>query len=148
MPSIPEKVTAIGYADGSNPFIPATDTNYVFRKEFLREVLAYLKEPGGDALFVTGPTGSGKTSGITEIAGRLNWPVQQITADGRMELTDLIGHHALVAEKPGQPPVMKFMYGPLAVAMREGHLLLINEVDLADPAELAGLNDVLEGRPL
>ncbi|MFW8217024.1 AAA family ATPase, partial [Klebsiella pneumoniae] len=39
-------------------------------------------------------------------------------------------------------------YGPLAVAMREGHLLLINEVDLADPAELAGLNDVLEGRPL
>ncbi|MDO6928722.1 AAA family ATPase, partial [Acinetobacter baumannii] len=41
-----------------------------------------------------------------------------------------------------------FMYGPLAVAMREGHLLLINEVDLADPAELAGLNDVLEGRPL
>ncbi|MDV5545193.1 hypothetical protein QM088_26810 [Klebsiella pneumoniae] len=60
MPSIPEKVTAIGYADGSNPFIPATDTNYVFRKEFLREVLAYLKEPGGDALFVTGPTGSGK----------------------------------------------------------------------------------------
>ncbi len=42
---------------------------------------------------------------------------------------------------------MKFMYGPLAVAMREGHLLLINEVDLADPAELAGLNDVLEGRP-
>jgi cobaltochelatase CobS len=35
MPSIPEKVTAIGYADGSNPFIPATDTNYVFRKEFL-----------------------------------------------------------------------------------------------------------------
>lgn len=45
MPSIPEKVTAIGYADGSNPFIPATDTNYVFRKEFLREVLAYLKEP-------------------------------------------------------------------------------------------------------
>ncbi|EFL9857815.1 AAA domain-containing protein [Escherichia coli] len=93
-------------------------------------------------------TGSGKTSGITEIAGRLNWPVQQITAHGRMELTDLIGHHALVAEKPGQPPVMKFMYGPLAVAMREGHLLLINEVDLADPAELAGLNDVLEGRPL
>lgn len=148
MPSIPEKVTAIGYADGSNPFIPATDTNYVFRKEFLREVLAYLKEPGGDALFVTGPTGSGKTSGITEIAGRLNWPVQQITAHGRMELTDLIGHHALVAEKPGQPPVMKFMYGPLAVAMREGHLFLINEVDLADPAELAGLNDVLEGRPL
>lgn len=148
MPSIPEKVLAVGYADTTNPFIPATDPNYVFRKEFVREVLAFLKEPGGDALYATGPTGSGKTSGITEIAGRLNWPVQQMTAHGRMELCDLIGHHALVAAKPGEPPVMQFMYGPLAVAMREGHILLINEVDLADPAELAGLNDVLEGRPL
>jgi cobaltochelatase CobS len=145
---IPEKVTAIGYADGTNPFIPATDQNYIFRKAFLREALAFLKEPGGDALFITGPTGSGKTSGVTEIAARLNWPVQQVTAHGRMELTDLIGHHALVAGAPGEPPVMKFMYGPLAIAMREGHILLINELDLADPAEIAGLNDVLEGQPL
>ncbi|MBO0180522.1 AAA family ATPase, partial [Vibrio parahaemolyticus] len=37
---------------------------------------------------------------------------------------------------------------PLAIAMREGHVLLINEVDLVDPAELSGLNDILEGRPL
>lgn len=43
---------------------------------------------------------------------------------------------------------MRFQYGPLSTAMREGHILLLNEVDLADPAELAGLNDVLEGRPL
>ena len=41
------------------PFIPATDPNYVFRKEFVREVLAFLKEePGGDALR-NWPTGSG-----------------------------------------------------------------------------------------
>ncbi|MCK7472165.1 MAG: CbbQ/NirQ/NorQ/GpvN family protein [Desulfomicrobium escambiense] len=37
---------------------------------------------------------------------------------------------------------------PLAVALREGHLLLLNEIDLMDPAELAGLNDVIEGQPL
>lgn len=145
---ISEKVIAVGYADSTNPYIPKTDPNYVFRKELLREVLAYLKDPLGDALFVTGPTGSGKTSSITEIAGRLNWPVQQITAHGRMELADLVGHHTLVAFKPGEPPVMELMYGPLAVAMRHGHILLVNELDLADPAEIAGLNDILEGRPL
>ena len=65
-----------------------------------------------------------------------------------MELADLIGYHALVSTAPGQIPVMQFMYGPLAKAMREGHILLINEIDMADPAELAGLNDILEGRPL
>lgn len=144
----PDKAFAIGYADASNPFIPTLNKGYVFRKEFLREVLAFLKDPSGDALFVTGPTGSGKTSGVCEIAARLNWPVQQLTAHGRMELADLIGHHALVSSAPGQAPVMQFMYGALSIAMREGHILLINEVDMLDPAELSGLNDVLEGRPL
>ncbi|MCB5162955.1 AAA family ATPase [Marinomonas algarum] len=145
---VPSKVSALGYEENDNPFIPSKDENYTFRKEIIREVTAFLKSPFGDALYVTGPTGSGKTSGITEIAARLHWPVQQITANGRMELCDLIGHHALVSPNPGDTPIMKFMYGPLATAMKNGHILLINEIDLADPAELSGLNDVLEGRPL
>lgn len=145
---VPDSVKLPGFADSDNPYIPSKNKNYVFRKEFLREVIAFLKTPDGDALFVTGPTGSGKTSGITEIAARLNWPVQQITAHNRMELADLVGHHALVSPSSGAAAVMKFMYGPLSVAMKEGHILLINELDLMDPAELAGLNDILEGRPL
>lgn len=144
----PAAATIIGFADGGDPFIPATSPAYVFRKEFVSEFRAYLHRPDGDAFYVTGPTGSGKTSGVTEILGRLNWPTQQVTAHGRMELTDLIGHHALLSESPGQAPTMRFMHGPLAIAMREGHVLLINEVDMMDPAELSGLNDVLEGRPL
>ena len=43
---------------------------------------------------------------------------------------------------------MRFQYGPLATAMKYGHVLILNEVDLADAGELAGLNDVLECRPL
>tara|TARA_B100001059_G_C17839157_1_gene590676 strand:- start:6066 stop:7034 length:969 start_codon:yes stop_codon:yes gene_type:complete len=148
MNSVPQEVTTLGYAPSSDPFIPSKDDNYIFRKELIREVTAFLKKPFGDALYVTGPTGSGKTSGITEIAARLSWPVQQITANGRMELADLVGHHALISPKPGEAPIMKFMYGPLATAMKHGQILLINEIDLADPAELSGLNDVLEGRPL
>lgn len=145
-----EHVFCLGYApeENPNPFVPSRNDNYVFRKDFLMQITAFLTRPMGDALYLTGPTGSGKTSGVTEVAARLNWPVQQITATGRMELSDLVGHHALVSPKPGMTPVMQFMYGPLVVAMKEGHILLINEVDLADPAELAGLNDVLEGRPL
>lgn len=144
----PETMTVKVLSDASNPFIPKTDSMYVFRKEFLRDVYAFLMSPGNDALYITGPTGSGKTSGIAQVASRLHWPVQQITAHGRMEFTDLVGFHALVSKTPGETPVMQFMYGPLATAMRNGHILLINEVDLMDPSELAGLNDILEGRPL
>jgi cobaltochelatase CobS len=34
------------------------------------------------------------------------------------------------------------------VAARDGHLLVLNESDLMDPSELAGLNDIIEGQPL
>jgi cobaltochelatase CobS len=34
------------------------------------------------------------------------------------------------------------------VAAREGHLLVQNEMDVMDAAELAGLNDIVEGTPL
>lgn len=145
---IPDAVQITGYVDDTNPYIPKKDPAYRFRKDFIRDVRNFLQNPGGDGLFITGPTGSGKTSGITQMAARLNWPVQQITANARLELADLVGFHALTASAPGEVPSMKFQYGPLAIAMREGHILLINEIDLADPAEMAGLNDILEGRPL
>lgn len=145
---IPAEIQLLGYADNTNPFIPGKDSNYVFRKDLIRNLSAFLAFPEGDGLYITGPTGSGKTSLVTEFAARLNWPVQQITAHGRMELSDLVGFHTLVSESAGATPTMKFMYGPLALAMKHGHILLVNEIDLADPAEMAGLNDILEGRPL
>lgn len=145
---VPAKVMALGYADASNPHIPQKSDGYAFRRVFLRELLAFLRDPAGDALYITGPTGSGKTSGLCEVAARLNWPVQQVTCHGRMELTDLIGHHTLMSRAPGEAPEMAFQHGPLALAMKHGHVLLLNEVDMMDPGELSGLNDILEGRPL
>ena len=39
----------------------------------------------------------------------------------------------------------RFAHGPLSVAARDGHLLVLNEMDILDAAELAGLNDIVEG---
>lgn len=145
---VPNEVTALGYAPQQHPNIPNASNGYVFRREFLREFLNFLREPDGDAFFLTGPTGSGKTSGVTETLSRLNWPCQQITAHGRIELNDLIGQFKLVSSAPGATPEMVFVYGVLPTAMKYGHVLLINELDYADPSEISGLNDVIEGRPL
>lgn len=145
---IPAEVVTLGFERHDHPAVPKRTAGYVFRRDFLRVVLNFLQGPDGDALCITGPTGSGKTSGICEVLARLHWPCQQVTAHGRLELSDLIGQFKLVSKAPGQPPVMEFVYGVLPTAMKHGHVLLINELDYCDPAEVSGLNDVIEGRPL
>jgi len=146
---MPDRIQSVGYINNADdPFIPTATESYEFRRELVRDLVAFLNYPLGDALYITGPTGSGKTSLVTECAARLSWPVQQITMGARTEAADLIGHYVLMSDSPGEEPQMRFQYGPLATAMREGQILLLNEVDLADPGELAALNDVLEGRPL
>ena len=129
-----------GFSATDHPLIPPT-TPYVFRQG-LAALIAFLRDPAGDAFLLTGPTGSGKTSLVCQVAARLNWPVQSVTCHGRLELSDLVGQFVLIDGST------RFVHGPLAVALREGHLLLLNEIDLMDPAELAGLNDVIEGQPL
>lgn len=144
----PENALVSVLKDKTNPYLQAPNNNYVFRNDVLREVLAFLKKNDGDGLYVFGPTGSGKSSVVTEITARLNRPTICFAGTGRTEFSDLVGHHALISTAPNQPPEMQFQYGPLPLAMKNGYVLLINEVDLIDPSELSGLNDVLQGLPL
>lgn len=145
---IPSELKVKGWTSSDNPYIPSVDASYVFRRDFLREFTAFLNDPSGDGFFITGPTGSGKTSGVEQVLAKLYWPLQAITANGRLEFSDLVGQFKLSKTEKDQPPEMKWVYGPLPRAMKFGHVLLINEVDYMDPAEISGLNDVLEGRPL
>ncbi|WP_174411270.1 AAA family ATPase, partial [Desulfovibrio psychrotolerans] len=95
-----------------------------------------------DPLYIFGPTGSGKTSLVRQLAARLNYPVFDVTGHGRLEFPDLAGHLAV------HNGSMTFQYGPLALAMRYGGIFLLNEMDLLDPATATGLNGVLDGGPL
>ena len=65
---VSDAITIHVFADNTNPFIPKADATYVFNKEFVRDMRAFLFSPEGDALYLTGPTGSGKTSGVTQMA--------------------------------------------------------------------------------
>ena len=136
----PPGLSIEGYDEEQHPRVPPR-TPYVFRQG-LNAVLAFLRDAHGDGLLLTGPTGAGKTSLIRQVAARLHWPVQEVTCHGRLEFTELLGGFQLIRGET------LFVHGPLAIAAREGQLLILNELDLMDPAELAGLNDVIEGAPL
>ena len=140
--SAPAAMTVEGFVPAQNPYVPVKKP-YVFRKDHLRDVLAFLGFPNGDGLYLTGPTGSGKTSLLEQVAARLHWGVHTVTGHGRLELNDLLGQYRLV-----EGGAMQWVDGPLTLAVRLGHVLLLNEIDAVDPAELIGLNEIVEGKPL
>lgn len=140
--SAPASMTVEGFSPIQNPYVPVHKP-YIFRKDQLRDVLAFLGSPHGDGLYLSGPTGSGKTSLLEQVAARLHWGVHSVTGHGRLELTDLLGQYLLI-----NSGAMQWVDGPLTLAVRLGHVLLLNEIDAIDPAELIGLNEIVEGKPL
>lgn len=146
MTDVPEEIWLPGFEE-KTPYVPKVSDDYVFRKELFFDIANYLRAPHGHALWLSGPAGSGKTSIITELAGRLNWATVSLTATDRLEFDDLVGRPQVIA-KNGEAPSVRFVYGPLARAMKFGMIFILNEIDLVDPSQLSGLNDILEGRPL
>lgn len=137
----PEKLKIEGRAQ-PNELCPEVDANYVFRPEVLSTVLAWLSAGTEDGLYLTGPTGAGKTSLIRQICARINRALIHVGAHEHMEMADLVGHYVAVDGD------LIFQDGPLTMAMRGGHLFMIDEYDLLSPATAAGLNPILDGAPL
>ena len=121
------------------PYTPPLDKNF-FPSQWFVEILRGFRM--GENLWVFGPQGSGKTSAIKRIAAGLNWPVYEITAHGRLEFPELCGGYHVADGN------MVWHDGPLAAAMRNGGLFLLNEADLLTPDMAAGFNSILDGSPL
>lgn len=128
-----------GFAAPSS-YTPRPDPGYIFH-ETSRDIVVWLMNIS-DPLYVFGPTGSGKTSAVKQLAARLNYPVFEVTGHSRLEFPDMVGH---LSVRDGS---MEFEYGPLALAMKYGGLFLLNEIDLLEPATATGLNGILDGEPL
>lgn len=124
----------------SSPFTPQKDPCYRF-PSWMRDILAWLA-CGRDPLYLFGPTGCGKTSCLKQVMHALNYPVYELTGHSRLEFPEMVGHHTV------QNASMRYEYGPLTLAMKEGGLFLLNEIDLLDPSTAAGLNSILDGYPL
>ncbi|WP_426158239.1 AAA family ATPase [Pseudomonas sp. TSRC2-2] len=128
--------------------VPSINPHYFFRTILRLPVMNFLYSHGGDFLSLVGPTGAGKTSILEQIAARLRWPFRKVNAHSRMEMPELVGSTSLECEQATGDQRTSFRYGPLALAMKEGAIFVLDEADVLDPAVFAGLNAVLEGGPL
>ncbi len=116
--------------------VPPRQENYLLRSEIGRLITASLKD--GENCLLVGPTGSGKSTLIEQIASRLNWPVVRVAASGGLTEADLVGEWTV------QDGETKFNYGFLPQAMRMGAICLVDEADGMEPSVAFALHQVLE----
>ena len=90
---------------------------------------------------VEGATATSKTSAIQYLAARLGQPVVRLNLNGQTDATELVGRY--VPAEGG----WRFQEGLVPQAMRHGWWLVLDEVNLAEPAVLERINPVLERVP-
>lgn len=120
--------------------IPDTDSNYIFRKQYVEEV-AYAIERNQNCMLV-GDAGVGKSSLIEQLGALAKRPVRRANLHGESDTTIFVGR-----DKPTEVNgVRQMVYerGLLAEAMEEGYWLLLDEIDAALQPVLFVFQQVLE----
>jgi cobaltochelatase CobS len=126
-----------------HPLVRDADDNFVLTNiDAFRVVLMSMTKmmDSGRGLWISGPTGSGKSEMIRYIFNKLGYPYLELNGSVNTEKADLVGRMSF---KPDQGSV--FQYGPLPKAMIYGIPLIIHEGDLLHSQLFTGLNKVLEG---
>ncbi len=129
----------------AHPDVPAINTGYIFRKEMLMKVLRCLSR--GENIWLSGHTGSGKTTFVEQIAARLGWPVARVAFDSNVDRSELVGRMSLAGDGKGGT-TSSWLPGILETAITNGYILLCDEMDAGHPNALYTLQPLLEGKSL
>lgn len=96
-------------------------------------------------ILLKGPTGSGKTKLAETLSVAVNTPMHQVNCSVDLDAESLLGFKTIKTNEQGQQEIV-FIDGPVIKAMREGHILYIDEINMAKPETLPILNGVLDYR--
>lgn len=119
--------------------IPEVMTNYVPFGNY-NDVRDVIKSSMFFPIFVTGLSGNGKTLMVEQICAKLKRELYRVNITIETDEDDLMGGHTLIDGN------IVYREGPVLSAMREGAVLLLDEVDLGSN-KLLCLQSVLEGKP-
>lgn len=123
--------------------VPARDQDYVFRKDVVLELLVWMttkRSFGNDGLWISGPTGSSKSTIVEQLCNRLSIPVWVVQCSGTTEAEDIIGGVGLRDGSTG------FIPGPALKAHAAGGVLLLEEADRLRPDVMGSIAPLMENR--
>ena len=99
-----------------------------------------LKKP----VLLKGPSGSGKTKMAETISAYFNQPMHSINCSVDLDAESMLGFKTVVQQQ-GQT-IIDFVEGPVVKAMKAGHILYIDEINMAKAETLPILHSVLDHR--
>lgn len=99
-----------------------------------------LKKP----VLLKGPTGAGKTKLAETVSHYFKQPVQSINCSVDLDAESLLGFKTIVLKDGAN--AIEFVEGPVIEAMKKGHILYIDEINMAKAETLPILHSVLDYR--
>ena len=129
-----------GFSKKLNEYVPDIDKDYKFDADTTLAILSGFNF--NKKVIVHGYHGTGKSTHITQVAARLNWPCLRINLDSNISRIDLIGKDAIVIKDGKQ--VTQFVEGLVPWAFQNPVALILDEYDAANPGTLFVLQRILE----
>jgi len=123
-----------------NEFVPELDKDYKFDRDTTLAILAGFKY--NKRVIVHGYHGTGKSTHITNVAARLNWPCIRVNLDSHISRIDLIGKDAIVIKDGKQ--ITEFQEGILPWSIQNPVALIFDEYDAMRPDVAFLMTKVLE----
>lgn len=130
--------------DHAHPHVPEADPDYIFRPFELMHVLIGVLQ--NKPTYLTGHTGTGKTTLVQQVAARLNWPFFRINFDSEITRLDLIGRDVL--EGVGGITTSRFVDGVIPLHMSQPYMVVYDEFDFIRPDVAYVMQRVLENDAL
>ena len=96
-------------------------------------------------ILLKGPTGSGKKKLAETLSDEVRRPMHQVNCSVDLDTESLLGFKTIQTNEEGQQEIV-FIDGPVIKAMKQGHILYIDEINMAKPETLPILNGVLDYR--